>query len=130
MFKRADGTLGYRCPAEAVVDEFTYAGPVSGSASIGVVKGVFRWISGAIPEERVEISTPKATIGVRGTEIFVLVQADGSGLFVTDQGEISVTSRTNGKQVIVPAGFQVTIDANGALSADELNAAGFFKFGT
>ncbi len=119
----ADGselTLGEN--ASAVVDEFTYAGPESGNASIGVVKGVFRWISGAIPEERVEISTPKATIGVRGTEIFVLVQADGSGLFVTDQGEISVTSRTNGKQVIVPAGFQVTIDANGALS--EVSEAG------
>lgn len=113
----ADGselTLGEN--ASAVVDAFTYAGPESGSSSIAVVKGVFRWISGAIPEERVEISTPKAAIGVRGTEIFVMVQPDGSGLFVTDQGEISVTSRVTGEQVIVPAGFQVAIGADGRLS--------------
>ncbi len=119
----ADGselTLGEN--ASAVVDAFTYAGPESGGTSISVAKGVFRWISGAIPEERVEISTPKATIGVRGTEIFMLVQGDGTGLFVTDQGEISVTSRVTGEQVIVPAGFQVAIGADGRFSA--VSAAG------
>ncbi len=119
----ADGselTLGEN--ASAVVDEFTYAGPESGSSSISVVKGVFRWISGAIPEERVEINTPKAAIGVRGTEIFVIVAADGSSLFLTDQGEISVTSRVTGEQVIVPAGFQVSVGADGRLS--EVSEAG------
>jgi len=113
----ADGselTLGEN--ASAVIDEFTYAGPESGSTSVSVAKGVFRWISGAIPEARVDISTPKASIGVRGTEIFMLVQADGSAIFVTDQGEISVTSKVTGKQVIVPAGFQVAIGADGNLS--------------
>jgi hypothetical protein len=117
LVKFADGselTLGEN--ASAVIDEFTYAGPESGSTSVSVAKGVFRWISGAIPEEHVEISTPKAAIGVRGTEIFMLVQADGSAIFVTDQGEISVTSKVNGKQVIVPAGYQVAIGADGLLS--------------
>lgn len=119
----ADGselTLGEN--ASATIDEFTYAGPESGSSSISVAKGVLRWISGSIPEERVEISTPKAAIGVRGTEIFMLVMADGSGLFVTDEGEISVTSRTTGESVIVPAGFQVAVGADGGLS--EVTAAG------
>lgn len=119
----ADGselTLGAN--ANAVIDEFTYAGPESGSTSVSVAKGVFRWISGAIPEEHVEISTPKAAIGVRGTEIFMLVQEDGSALIVTDQGEISVTSKVTGKQVIVRAGFQVAVGADGALS--EVSEAG------
>ena len=119
----ADGselTLGEN--ASAVIDEFTYAGPESGNTSISVAKGVFRWISGAIPEERVEISTPKAAIGVRGTEIFVIVEADGSSLFLTDQGEISVTSKVTGQQVIVPAGFQVSMGADGTLS--EVSEAG------
>ncbi len=119
----ADGselTLGEN--ASATIDEFTYAGPETGSSSVSVAKGVFRWISGAIPEERVEISTPKAAIGVRGTEIFMLIQADGSGIFVTDDGEISVTSKVTGQQVIVPAGFQVAVGADGALS--EVTEAG------
>ena len=113
----ADGselTLGEN--ASAVIDEFTYAGPGNGATSIGVVKGVFRWISGAIPEEKVEINTPKAAIGVRGTEIFMLVQADGSGLIVTDGGEISVTSKATGEMKIVPAGFQIAVGADGSLS--------------
>ena len=119
----ADGselTLGEN--ASAVIDEFTYAGPENGGTSIAVVKGVFRWISGAIPEVNVEINTPKAAIGVRGTEIFMLVQADGSSLIVTDGGEISVTSKTTGETAIVPAGFQVAVGADGGIS--EVTEAG------
>ena len=77
-------TLGEN--SEITIDEFVYD-PESGVGEIGAtyVKGVFRYVSGKASEaasDNVEIKTELGTIGVRGTQIFVMPNRDGAGLFV------------------------------------------------
>lgn len=62
--------------AEMIVDDLIYTpagrNPESGSQSLKFVQGVFRFVSGKIGKsmpQSVALSTPVATIGIRGTEV-------------------------------------------------------------
>ena len=77
----ADGTdfrLG--ADSEAVIDSYVYD-PASGTgkAVTTLGKGVFRFISGKVKDHT--IITPTATLGIRGTDFYVLV-ADLTGVLV------------------------------------------------
>ena len=104
-------TLG--ADAEAVIDEFVYAGANS-SETLTLVKGAFRYISGQIPEEKIAIETPTVTIGVRGTDIKVDVYDDGSTEMSTVDGAVAVASRVTGEVLSVLTGQSVLSDAEGA----------------
>ena len=104
-----------------VIDEFIYD-PASGTGSLNMraTLGAVRYASGQIAKnsrQRVNIATPTATIGVRGTDFFMIVDeiggsmitllpsCDTSGACVV--GEISVESDAG--QVIMNQAFQTTI---------------------
>ena len=56
--------------AELTLDKFIYGGE-DDSVSLKVTKGTFRFISGKVAikrPEKVNVETPVATIGIRGTE--------------------------------------------------------------
>lgn len=56
--------------AELTLDKFIYGGE-DDSVSLKVAKGTFRFISGKVADktpEKVNVETPVATIGIRGTE--------------------------------------------------------------
>jgi hypothetical protein len=77
----ADGTdfrLG--ADSEAVIDSYVYD-PAAGSGKVVTTlgKGVFRFISGKVKDHT--IITPTATLGIRGTDFYVLV-ADLTGVLV------------------------------------------------
>lgn len=62
--------------SDLVIDEFVYD-PVSGAGSVSAnfTKGVLRYVSGKVAQVNpgnVTIRTPTATIGVRGTSLFVI----------------------------------------------------------
>ena len=77
----ADGTdfrLG--ADSEAVIDNYVYDPATgTGKAVTTLGKGVFRFVSGKIKDHT--IITPTATLGIRGTDFYVLV-ADLTGVLV------------------------------------------------
>jgi hypothetical protein len=87
-------TLGEN--ATLVVDEFSYDPFRSrGELSIRIVKGAFFYVGGRIEGEaaaKVQISTPVAAIGVRGTTVWGGPIDNGYGVIVLS-GEVTVTGR-------------------------------------
>lgn len=113
----ADGselTLGAN--STAVIDEFAYPGPGQGNATIELVSGVFRFVSGQMDEAGVKVETPTASIGIRGTVIYVVVLKDGTTIQITDRGAASVYSKKTGKTAIVEEETGVSVDPAGELS--------------
>jgi hypothetical protein len=108
--------------SEAVVDEFTYAGPGSPSSqSMKMTKGLFRFVSGAVQKDKVKLETPAVTIGIRGTILRVKSPGDGTTTIgVDDDGThppgtvlAIVTSKLTGQRVELTPGFYVTFGPDG-----------------
>jgi hypothetical protein len=59
-------------------------------------KGSFRFITGKSPHDAYDISTPTATLGLRGTAFDVTVGDDGDMAVAMLNGEINACSKTNG----------------------------------
>jgi hypothetical protein len=100
--------------SNAIIDEFVYGGPGSpgGSQTLKYTKGVFRFVSGAVPPENVKVKTPAVTIGIRGTEFRVYVQGDGGTWIAAIQHNVFYV--TNSGQIgVVPQGSQIFISASG-----------------
>jgi len=54
--------------SRVTLDQFVYAGEVNGQKmTVNLVRGIFRFTTGALDKRAYEISTPTATTGVRGT---------------------------------------------------------------
>lgn len=69
---------------DLVIDRFVYdPNQSTGAIAVQATQGFFRFVSGgigALSPQNVELSTPSATIGVRGTSIDVIVGADAIAL--------------------------------------------------
>jgi hypothetical protein len=93
VIKFADGsklTLGEN--AKIVIDKYVYdPGTSSGEQAVTLTKGAFRFLSGSIPKENVQIKTPTVTIGIRGTELIFDVADDGETEMSTVEGEADCT---------------------------------------
>lgn len=108
--------------SQAVVDEFTYAGPGSpGSQSMKMTKGLFRFVSGAVQKDRVKLETPAVTIGIRGTVLRIKSLGDGkTTVGVDDDGThppgtvlAIVISKQTGQAVELTPGHYVTFGPDG-----------------
>ena len=66
--------------SKLIIDAFIYSNNTARKLSINALKGAFRFISGNSNHDAYTITTPTATIGVRGTEIDV--NADKNELLV------------------------------------------------
>jgi hypothetical protein len=54
--------------SRVTLDQFVYAGEFNGQKmTVNLAKGIFRFTTGALDKKAYEISTPTASIGVRGT---------------------------------------------------------------
>jgi hypothetical protein len=92
--------------ASMILDTFVYD-PAKGSGELGMtVKGAFRFVSGKIskqPNAQVAVTTPVATIGIRGTEFWGgPIDDQALGVFLIE-GEVTVTN-PQGQQVLDTAG--------------------------
>jgi hypothetical protein len=74
-------------------------------------KGAFRFLSGAIPKEKVKISTPTVTIGIRGTELVLDVAEDGETEMSTVAGEADCTDG-GGETLTVRVDESVLVGSN------------------
>jgi len=102
------------------VDEYVYRGPGSaGQQTVRYTKGLFRFVSGSIPKDRVRVETPTVTIGIRGTIFRPAVGDDGAGAVSVEYGpngetyEVFITSKATGKVVVLHSGQRVGFDSNG-----------------
>jgi hypothetical protein len=89
----------------------------TGELAVTLGQGAFRYISGKIKNENVTIKTPTATIGVRGTDVTVLVFKDGSTqLIVNDNSRATIQSVLGGPAASLKKGEQGTVikDQQGA----------------
>ncbi len=107
-------TLGAN--ANAVVDEYVFAGAASKSA-VTLAKGAFRFISGQMPEKNMRIKTPTVVIGIRGTELKIDVYEDGSTELSTISGAANIVSNVTSQALDILAGQSVIADENGVFSA-------------
>ncbi len=56
--------------SRVTLDQFVYAGEFNGQKmTINLAKGIFRFTTGSLDKKAYEISTPTASIGVRGTVV-------------------------------------------------------------
>ncbi len=102
------------------VDKFVYAGPGgAGEQSLRYTKGLFRFVSGSIPKDKVKIETPAVTIGIRGTVLRAAVNDDQSGAVSVEYGpngetyEVFITSKATGKVITLQSGQKIGFDSNG-----------------
>lgn len=112
----ADGselTLGAN--STAVIDEFVYPGPGQGNATIELISGVFRFVSGQMDEGGIKMETPTASIGIRGTITYTAVSQSVT-VQITEKGRSYLQSKATGQIVDVEAGSAISVDRLGKFS--------------
>lgn len=98
--------------ASLVIDEYVFAGETRpGSIALSLARGAIRMISGRMPKDGVSITTPVATIGVRGTVFWVdAVSDDETQIWVTE-GVVTAAPKQSGDQ------FEFTAPSHATCSA-------------
>ena len=83
--------------AKLVLDKFVYDPDKStGDVSVNLVKGAFRFITGAAQKRDYKIKTPSAAISVRGTVFDIYIAPNGAEWLLLHEGSIEVCG--TGKQ--------------------------------
>ena len=97
-----------------IVDELCFDPDTKGgNAVINLAAGTFFYVSGKLPKENISIQTPVATIGIRGTELAITVNPDGTTVVGVVSGAAAVSSKTTGKTDYIAAGKSVGINKYG-----------------
>ncbi|HJM50783.1 MAG TPA: FecR domain-containing protein, partial [Alphaproteobacteria bacterium] len=114
-----DTTFSLGEEGRMVLDELVYdAETHEGNSAFSVVQGVFSFVSGSIAKsgsDAMQIRTPVATIGIRGTKVAVKAGAEGEENVITlleEEGGITgeiVVSNDGGEQILNQAGQTTTV---------------------
>jgi len=81
--------------AEVSLDDFVVADNGIQSATINVLKGAFRFVSGNSPKGTFKIKTPLTTIGIRGTAFDIYVNDRGTTDVILFSGLVNVCTIAN-----------------------------------
>jgi hypothetical protein len=104
-----DGSeLSVEAESEVVLSDYVY----DGSASKGLINlndGLFHFTSNGKPDQGVQLRTPVATIGVRGTEFLVHVDGDDATVIDILSGAVEARPNGTGKSVICVGGQSILI---------------------
>jgi hypothetical protein len=97
--------------SSVVLDRFVYDPTTqSGEAAINFSKGAFRFITGNIKtKDQVNLSTPTASMVIRGTHLLIFVLADGTSEINVLEGAVSLTPCGTSEAQEVNAGQAITI---------------------
>jgi hypothetical protein len=99
--------LSVGASSQVTLDRFVYdPDPAKSAVALSIAKGVARFTTGNLPKSSYRISTPTATIGVRGTIITITVADDGTTTVSVDEGVATVNA--GGQTVEVSAGMSTT----------------------
>jgi hypothetical protein len=100
--------LSVGASSEVTLDHFVFdPDPTKSQVALSIAKGVVRFTTGSLPKSAYKISTPTATIGVRGTVLTITVALDGTTVVTVEDGSALITS--HGETVTVDAGMTTTI---------------------
>ncbi|MEE9313830.1 MAG: FecR family protein [Rhizobiaceae bacterium] len=127
LLDRSTFTVGQNC--EMVIDKFVYdPDTTSGKISAKVAKGAFRFMSGRIGKNNptnASVSTPSATIGIRGTFFEGIVGQDAMAL--AQLGGIDASSANPGQASLVilrgPGRRRNTLDRAGRIVISNSNGS-------
>jgi hypothetical protein len=79
--------------SEVTLDRFVFdPSPDKSQVALSIAKGVVRFTTGSLPKSAYKITTPTATIGVRGTIFTISVADDGTTSVSVEEGVALVTS--------------------------------------
>jgi hypothetical protein len=93
--------------SQVTLDRFVFdPDPAKSAVALSIAKGVARFTTGSLPKSAYRISTPTATIGIRGTIVTITVAEDGTSIITVEDGIAFVTS--GGQTVEVDAGMTTT----------------------
>ncbi|MCP5095761.1 MAG: FecR domain-containing protein, partial [Chloroflexi bacterium] len=81
--------------ADVSLDDFVISDDGITSATINVLKGAFRFVSGKSPEGTFKIKTPLSTIGIRGTMFDIYVKERGATDVILYSGKVNVCTSAN-----------------------------------
>ncbi|QIE57659.1 FecR domain-containing protein [Pikeienuella piscinae] len=115
-----DGTNLTVAPnASLVIDDYVFAGETRpGSLALSLSRGAIRMVSGRMPKDGVAVTTPVATIGVRGTTIWVSAASEQeTEVWVTDG--IGIVSTRDSAEV-----YELTAPAHATCSASGCEVGG------
>ena len=91
--------------AEVIVDDYVYDyKTLDGKFVAEMTKGAFRFVTGRMRKAGVQLGTPTAIIGVRGTDFIVVVGGNGSTTVSVLEGEVEITPRAGGGTEVVSVG--------------------------
>jgi hypothetical protein len=96
------------------LDRFVYEGSGSTASSVvfNATKGAFRFFSGNSPSGAYQVTTPEATLGVRGT-IYDMKIEPGRTIVVVQQGIVHVcVRRTNRCKDLTVGGSSIVVNSN------------------
>ncbi len=102
---------------EVRIDRFVYTPKQDRNVVMNSVKGALRFIGNSAlhrPGDNISIKTPVATLGIRGTDVWLGPTEDGTGVLVLE-GKVEVRSRAG--MVSLRAGEGTTIGDDGSLAA-------------
>lgn len=94
-------TLGNN--ADVVINEFSYRGAADDRFDLSLGRGILRFVTGQMLPNGVEIATPSATLGIRGTDVIVAVAGAGTTRVTVLDGTI-LFQADNGRTAEVTAG--------------------------
>jgi mannose-6-phosphate isomerase-like protein (cupin superfamily) len=96
-----------------VVDNYVYNQGGAGQQTLKMTRGVFRFVSGTIPKDRVQLQTPMVTIGIRGTTVKTQIDETNTEVIFFEHGEGSVLINGTGKSFNMKQGDMLEIGPGG-----------------
>ena len=113
---RDDTNLSLGPGSTLKLDRTIFDDPKAGDIAIKLTSGTFRFVSGHSEKEAYVISTPIATVGVRGTMFDVRVQRQRNTIFLAS-GEVTVCLPGNKKCHLLHEGDSLNIYPNGTMDS-------------
>jgi hypothetical protein len=103
-------TLAVGAASEVTLDRFVFdPNPEKSQVALSIAKGVVRFATGSLPKPAYQITTPTATIGIRGTILTVAVAIDGTTSVSVEEGVALVSAAA--QTVEVESGMTTTTSA-------------------
>jgi hypothetical protein len=90
---------------------------------VNTVRGAFRFISGASPQDAYSVRTPTATLGIRGTIFDVAVVAADATDVILHDGEVRICSNSGGCAVMIGSCAYVNAPGRGGFETAQDRAA-------
>lgn len=111
LIRFEDGTtLGLGAESTIYLDQLVYGGGNQDSMVLTITQGFFHFVTGDIAPEAVVIETPAMIIGIRGTDLAIGVEGNGSTTLGVRDGTATATPAIGGATVEVGTGQTATAE--------------------